>query len=317
MVGTGDVSAAGDKAPVVNGAVPPGFLLNKRSHMDWILAALSGVPVKDGFRAENSTRISVAAVSGIRVNAALPAGRPGAAPSGGPRLEAGAADGFVYQNARLSSIPSKMSVTEIKRVYYAEEAAGSAALSAAAPKLARPGFLTRRAEPDAGARGILLHTAMERLDFRMPPSIPLIEEYVKSLENSGFIAEGASRFIPAEWIRRFLAGSLAERIRRSKKVFRESRFVFGASPESLSPAWAGVKSPEILVHGVIDCYFEENGGFVVVDYKTDTARGGVSAAAEKYRLQTLLYKEAIERSTGIAVNERVIYFFSAGEAVSL
>jgi ATP-dependent exoDNAse (exonuclease V) beta subunit len=49
-----------------------------------------------------------------------------------------------------------------------------------------------------------------------------------------------------------------------------------------------------LVEGVVDLAFEENGTWIVVDYKTD--RELRAAGIEQYRRQVALYAEAIRRS---------------------
>ena len=51
-----------------------------------------------------------------------------------------------------------------------------------------------------------------------------------------------------------------------------------------------------LVEGVVDLAFEENGAWVVVDYKTD--RELRSAGVEQYRRQVAIYAEAIADATG-------------------
>jgi ATP-dependent exoDNAse (exonuclease V) beta subunit len=52
----------------------------------------------------------------------------------------------------------------------------------------------------------------------------------------------------------------------------------------------------LLVEGVVDLAFEENGTWTVVDYKTDRELAG--AGEETYRRQILLYASAIARATG-------------------
>jgi ATP-dependent helicase/nuclease subunit A len=51
-----------------------------------------------------------------------------------------------------------------------------------------------------------------------------------------------------------------------------------------------------LVEGVVDLAFEERGGWIVVDYKTD--REIAAAGEERYRRQLALYASAIAQATG-------------------
>ncbi|PKQ27702.1 MAG: hypothetical protein CVT63_06610 [Candidatus Anoxymicrobium japonicum] len=72
-----------------------------------------------------------------------------------------------------------------------------------------------------------------------------------------------------------------------------------------------------LVRGSIDLAFLEDGGWVIVDYKTDAAGpdGDLSVAASKYAPQIRLYARAFETCTGQKVKEAVLYFLG-GQAPS-
>jgi ATP-dependent exoDNAse (exonuclease V) beta subunit len=48
---------------------------------------------------------------------------------------------------------------------------------------------------------------------------------------------------------------------------------------------------------VIDAAFLEDGGWTVVDFKTDVELGG---RLEEYRRQVALYVDAVARATGVA-----------------
>ena len=79
----------------------------------------------------------------------------------------------------------------------------------------------------------------------------------------------------------------------------------------------------VLIQGIIDVFFEEEDGFVVLDYKSDA----VSAAAElvkRYQVQLSYYSEALEQIFGYEagadkkpVKERIIYSFMLGEEIWL
>ena len=56
---------------------------------------------------------------------------------------------------------------------------------------------------------------------------------------------------------------------------------------------------ETLVQGVIDCCFEERGGWVLLDYKTDG--GDVQEILARYREQITLYARALHEITGLPV----------------
>ena len=74
----------------------------------------------------------------------------------------------------------------------------------------------------------------------------------------------------------------------------------------------------VLIQGIIDAYFEEEGELVLVDYKTDyVERGQGKELAERYRTQMTYYAKALEQLTGKQVREKIIYSFSLGEEVIL
>ena len=72
----------------------------------------------------------------------------------------------------------------------------------------------------------------------------------------------------------------------------------------------------ILIQGIIDVFFEEPDGIVLLDYKTDRVKSSRELAG-RYHAQLELYQEAIERSTGKKVKERLLYSFCLGEVVSV
>lgn len=76
----------------------------------------------------------------------------------------------------------------------------------------------------------------------------------------------------------------------------------------------------VLIQGVVDCIFRENGKLVLLDYKTDRVlerRGGVEALVEQYRFQLELYGKALEDIMGEPVSEMWLYFFDGSHLVQI
>jgi ATP-dependent exoDNAse (exonuclease V) beta subunit len=65
----------------------------------------------------------------------------------------------------------------------------------------------------------------------------------------------------------------------------------------------------------VDLCFQQDGGLVVVDYKTDAVRDGAEAeaSAERYYMQAAAYGIALEDATGMAVRRCVLVFLSPRE----
>ena len=73
-----------------------------------------------------------------------------------------------------------------------------------------------------------------------------------------------------------------------------------------------------MIQGIIDCYFEEGDGIVLIDYKTDfLLNDEEEILIKRYESQLNLYKEAIERITDKSVKEVYIYSFFKNKAIKL
>ena len=72
----------------------------------------------------------------------------------------------------------------------------------------------------------------------------------------------------------------------------------------------------ILIQGIIDVYFEEDGELVVLDYKTDKVKRAEDLK-EKYHAQLEYYAEALELLLGKKVKEKLIYSFTLGEEIQV
>jgi ATP-dependent helicase/nuclease subunit A len=73
------------------------------------------------------------------------------------------------------------------------------------------------------------------------------------------------------------------------------------------------EAPPTVLRGVIDLVFEEDQGWVIVDYKTDVVTDkNLSQLVKKYAPQVKLYSEAWQSATGKKVKETGLYFTSNG-----
>ena len=243
----------------------------------------------------------------------------GGADVDGTRAAVAARMAYRYDTLGADMVPSKLSVSEIKRLHYAENLAESASLLADAPfveekhqfkELRPPRFVSGEAGVSAAGRGTLLHTVLEHIDFHTDVTAQALSSRMEELVRRGFLRAEELAEIDAAAILAFLQSPLAARIRQSPDVRREVRFVSGEKPSDITPAWDARIQSSVVVHGVIDLMFREGEGFVLVDYKTDRFPADrLDAVAERYRPQIRLYRSAIEKFTGTPVTEAVLYFF--------
>ena len=100
-------------------------------------------------------------------------------------------------------------------------------------------------------------------------------------------------------VRGVMASDIWGRARASERFLTEVPFQVLAGEETSVPT---------VLRGAIDLVFKEDGGWVVVDYKTDAFRGSPDALVEQYAPQVRLYATAWERCSGEPVRETALYF---------
>ncbi|MCL2376283.1 MAG: helicase-exonuclease AddAB subunit AddA [Defluviitaleaceae bacterium] len=220
---------------------------------------------------------------------------------------------YEYPHQAAIYAPAKMSVSEVKRLYYREflvdsEEFGGRDEVGAAKKFAVPDFMQDGSKIDSAGRGIIVHTVLEHIDMaKSTPSDVL--SVVDDLVGKKILSEDEAAVVPVDSIVRFLNSGIAARMRRADVLRREMPFATAIVPGMVNMAYEAEAGEEMLLHGVIDCVFEEDGEMVIVDYKTERIYGDVADVARQHLPQMELYQYAVERIFGIKVARRVIYFF--------
>ena len=94
------------------------------------------------------------------------------------------------------------------------------------------------------------------------------------------------------------------------ELYVEQPFVLGIPACEANESFNS--SELVLIQGVIDVFFIEDGEAVLLDYKTDRVptEGGEEILRGRYRRQLDLYAEAIEKIKKISVKSKIIYSFS-------
>ncbi len=74
----------------------------------------------------------------------------------------------------------------------------------------------------------------------------------------------------------------------------------------------------VMLRGVIDLYFEEDDGLVILDYKTDFVdENNKKEIIHKYKKQIEFYADVLSKLTGKKVKEKYLYLFGIDEQVSI
>lgn len=219
---------------------------------------------------------------------------------------------YVYPDIDETLLPSKISITEIKRKmniedediknhYHKDKITG------------KPKFMKKEEKITSAQLGTLYHTVMEHIDFKNMEISAYSDVILEDLVNRGIITQEESKALSKDKIAAFISSDLFKRIRDSEGIFKEAPFVMTIKASRLREYEN--TDAEIVVHGIIDLYFKEKDGLVLVDYKTDKIKENVCELASKYKIQLELYKEALEKNTGMKVTECIIYSIDKGECV--
>ena len=129
------------------------------------------------------------------------------------------------------------------------------------------------------------------------------------------ITKECSEAVNARKIEKFLSSALAYRMwtcAASGSLKREQPFVLSLPAKRIDKEFP--EGEKVLIQGIIDAYFVEEDGIVLLDYKTDSVKSG-EELVNRYTAQLDYYQEAIEKLTGMKVKERILYSFSLGEEV--
>ena len=226
-----------------------------------------------------------------------------------------AALSYRYPYAEQTAFPAKLTATQLKGRAIDEEISENTTLPPRLRNLCKPKFLAGKTALTGAERGTALHLVMQDLDFFCEPNEQSVRAQIEAMRAQRKLTEEQAKAADAYAIVQFLRSDLAARIRKSEQVEREYRFSLLRPVRDFSSLDA---DDSVLLQGVVDCFFEEDGELVVVDFKTDhVLRAQLDERAEHYRPQLEAYSMALTRVMGKKVKEKVLYFFSAGEEVRL
>ena len=158
---------------------------------------------------------------------------------------------------------------------------------------------------------------MQFADFDRAREDPRAE--AERLAAAGHLSPPEAESLDIRKIRRFFQSGLYARMRRSPRCRREVHFTVGLPAGALLPDASlpeGCTEESVVVQGIADCVFEENGTLILVDYKTDQA-DSPRELADRYARQLQVYAFALPQATGLPVGECLLYSFALGEAVPL
>ena len=182
-----------------------------------------------------------------------------------------------------------------------------------------PRFRAGEAELTGASRGSAYHRVMELLDLTAAYDADSLAGAIEAMEGRGQIDRAMAACVRPADILAFVRSGSGQRMREAAKrglLFREQPFVIGVDMRDVYPDCGDSEDDRILVQGIIDVWFEEEDGLVVLDYKTDQVRTA-HQLTEKYHAQLDYYARALEQLLEKPVKEKIIYSFTLGEEIVL
>ena len=180
-----------------------------------------------------------------------------------------------------------------------------------------PAFLKEEESLTGASRGSAYHKVMELLDFNKAYDDKILAEELDTFEAQGYLSREMKACIRREDILKFLHSAAGRRMHEAAEkggLYKEQPFVFGMDAREMYPE---TNTKElVLIQGIIDVYFEEADGLVVLDYKTDRVKTEAELV-EKYQEQLELYGRALEQMTLKPVKEKIIYSFTLEKEILL
>ena len=159
--------------------------------------------------------------------------------------------------------------------------------------------------------GTLMHEAMQWLPLTEYTQDSLTKE-LDALVTKGTFTEEERNLLSDTSLYKFFSSNLGKRLINAKRIERELPFSMLFEGKRVYDTLEDGEN--LFLQGIIDTAFEEDGEWVLVDYKTDRVKSGEDLI-KRYKIQMDLYKEALQRLTGMPVKACYIYSFRLHDAI--
>ncbi|NLZ48772.1 MAG: helicase-exonuclease AddAB subunit AddA [Clostridiales bacterium] len=230
-----------------------------------------------------------------------------------------------YKYVEASKIPANVSVSELKRAAAEDLEDGSTFSLYKSQNIKKPKFLQEEKGLSAAERGTALHFVMQKLNLDKIYSTQQIQAQIDYLVEKAFITEEQAAAVNPFKILKFFKSPIGQRMlkvyKESGKIYREVPFYIDMPATTIDPSLPKeiYHSEMVRLQGVVDTYFEEVDGLVLLDYKTDYVGEDVTIEdiKDRYRVQIKYYSDTLEKVMGMPVKERYLYLFYTGELVQM
>lgn len=198
-----------------------------------------------------------------------------------------------YPYKELIDLPIKIAVSQIKACPNIETSPiGLEEISAK--------FAEQSHQVTGAQKGTLMHLILQKLEFGRDYTKEELKKFINQLYLQKIIQKEEVEKIDVLKIYQFLQSEIYARIKEAKQVEKEKAFCVNLELEEFG-------RQEVAVQGMIDLYFiDKKGQLVLLDYKTDFIEDE-KLLKEKYFTQLNIYKKALEISLNRRVDEVCIY----------
>ena len=176
-----------------------------------------------------------------------------------------------------------------------------------------PMFLSAEKRMDAASRGTAYHTVMEHLPFTPEGKDPdSIRAFMDGFVSRGLLTQAEYAAVDPRRIAAFFGSQTGREAMAAQELYKEAPFTIRHDMDGR----------QVLVQGTIDCYFRQENGWVLVDYKSnyidkDDLDAEMQRLRAEYLPQLALYREALEGVTGVPVKKAVLYLFGIDKEISI
>ena len=218
---------------------------------------------------------------------------------------------FQYPHKNLQGLYVKTSVSELKMKAMQESDATAYQLfeeKEFVPYV--PDFIEKKEEVSGAARGDAYHRVMELTDFVSVETAEEVFEQMKQLTREQVLEESQLTLIRKDKIQKFMESALRKRMKKAAMeglLWKEQPFVWGISAREYDEKFP--QEEQMLIQGIIDVFFEEDGKIVVADYKTDAVKTP-EELKKRYQEQLNYYAKALKEITGKEIKEKILYSFA-------
>ncbi len=229
---------------------------------------------------------------------------------------------YEYPGEMLTKMPLKMTVSEIKNSFRADEVEEEWEYT---PRLLNGADRTFHSpSPESAAEiGTITHFALRHIDPQRTGSSEEIDEQLREMEEEGILSKTQLKAVRRTGIARLFKSKVGDIIKeadRCGKLLREVDMLFPVKASEIYPELENTPAgdADIIVQGIADCVCLTEDGAVLIDYKTDRCTAEQAPEkAEEYRVQIECYTKGLEGILKVPVKERILYFLTPGRAVEI